>query len=136
LVAKGVGFAILAAGVAVMLVLQAVPVQAATPNYPNTAVTQSGLKQVTINGYKGVLVNYTSSLSSSFAGIVYMDLFNSVGQVVYWNLGSCSFSQNTLVKCFVSISPSVASGSYTAAIFAVTSTGIALSSTNSVKVAL
>lgn len=116
--------------------LAVVPAFAASPTYPTSAVAQSGSRLTTIDGNRGILVNCTSSLASPFDGIIYMDLTNAQGQTVYWNLGSCNFSQGTLVQCFVSISSSVAPGSYTAFIFATTSTGVALSTTSSFKVTL
>lgn len=109
---------------------------AATAAYPTSAITKLASVQTQVGGFQGVLMNYTSSFSSSFEGFVYMDLTNGAGETVAWNLGSCSFSPGTTNQCFVPVPLSVTSGTYTASVFVVTSTGIPVSTTASLKVTL
>ena len=109
---------------------------AASPAYTTNAISQSGMKLVTINSYQGVMVNYTSTYSGSFNAFVYLALISHSGQVAYWNVASCSFTGSELVQCFVSISPSVPSGAYTAHVFATTAMHVPVSSTSSLPVTL
>jgi len=108
---------------------------ASAPPYLTTSVTQSGAKQTTIGSYNGVLVNYTSTFASSVA-FVYLDLVNSAGQTVYWNVCSSSLTAGQQSQCFVTISAAVASGNYTAWVFVTTNSGISVSASGSVKVTI
>ena len=94
------------------------------------------MKLVTINNYQGVIVNYTSTYPGSFNGFVYLALANRAGQTAYWNVASCSFSGNQTVQCYVSISPLVPSGTYTARVFVTTAVRVPVSSVSSLVVAL
>jgi hypothetical protein len=108
----------------------------ATSGYLTTGVTQSAIKQATINNYKGVLVNYTSTYSTPLGAFVYLDVVNSAGQTVSWSVGYCSFGAGQKVQCFVTISPTVQTGNYTAWVFATTNSSIPISTFNSVKVTI
>lgn len=119
-----------------LVILVAPAVFAAAPTYPANAITKTAIVQAKIGGYQGVLVNYTSSFSSSFDGFVYMDLTNSAGQTVAWAAGYCSFSPGAKAQCFAAVPLSLASGSYTASVFVVTSTGVTVSGTSSLKVTI
>ena len=105
-----------------------------SPTYLTTGITQSSIKQTVIGTYDGVLVGYTNTYSSSFGAFVYLDLVNAAGQTTYWNLGSCSFAAHQTVQCFVTISPSVPKGTYTALVFATTETSVPVSASGSLKV--
>lgn len=109
---------------------------ASPSSYLTTGVTQSGIKQTIIGGYTGVLVNYTNSYSSSFSGFVYLDVVNSAGQTVYWNLTSCPFNAAQKAQCFVAISPSPAAGNYTASVFATTTSSVPVSASSPMKLTL
>ncbi len=120
-----------------LMLLPTVPLgSAAAPAYLTNSVSQSGMKLVTINNYQGVIVNYTSAYSGSFNAFVYLVLANHSGQVVYWNVASCSFTGSQKVQCFVTISPAVPSGAYAAKVFATTDTHVPLSEVSSLTVAL
>ena len=106
----------------------------ASTSYLTTGLVQSNIKQTAISGYDGVLVNYTNTYSSSFGAFVYLDLVNSAGQTVYWNVGGCSFSARQTASCFVVISSAVPKGVYTAQVFAATSTDVPVSASGSLKV--
>ncbi|MDE1852985.1 MAG: hypothetical protein KGI38_04455 [Thaumarchaeota archaeon] len=133
-VRSGAVFAL--AGALILLSAFTPMVTASSPTYATSAITQSGIKQTTINGYPGVLVNYTSTFTTSFGAFVYLDLMNSAGQTVYWNVGYCSFSASQQVQCFVAIAATVAAGSYTAKVFATTTTNVPVSTTGSLSVTL
>ncbi|MDG6982553.1 MAG: hypothetical protein JRM74_03770 [Nitrososphaerota archaeon] len=120
-----------------MMLLSAAPLgSAAAPTHLTNGVSQSGMKLATIDTYQGVVVNYTSTYSTAFDSFVYLTLVNHAGQVVYWNVASCSFSAAQEVQCFVSISPAVPSGTYTAMAFATTDTGVPVSVVSSHTVTL
>src|SRR5579863_8730199 len=107
------------------LVLIAVPPALATsPTYSTSSIVKSAMVQTKISGYEGVLVNYTSSFPTSTNGFVYMDLTNSAGETVAWNVGSCEFAPAATAQCFVLIPQSVSTGTYSASVFVVTSTGV------------
>ena len=106
----------------------------ASSGYLTTTVSHSGIRQTTISGYNGVLVNFTNTLPTAMTAFAYIDLANSAGQTVYWNVGSCSLTPSHVTQCFVSISPAVPAGNYTASVFATTGTGIPVSTVTSVKV--
>jgi hypothetical protein len=108
----------------------------ATNSYLTTSVSQSGIEQKTINISNGVLVNYTSTYSSSLVAFVYLDLANSAGQTIYWNVASCTFAANQMVQCFVIIASTVPKGIYTASVFATTTSSVPLSTTSSVQVTI
>lgn len=110
------------------------PATSQTATYMTTGLVQSGIKQSTIGGYNGVLVNYTSSYSSSFTALVYMDVINSLGQSVSWSVVTCSFSANQKVACFVVASSAIPTGMYTANVFATTSSSVPVSVTSSLPV--
>ena len=121
----------------VLTLFSAVPLSGATtPVYLTSAVSQSGMKLVTINNYQGLIVNYTSTYAGSFNGFVYLALTNHAGQTSYWNVASCSFSGKQEVQCFVAISPTVPTGTYTARVFVTTAALIPVSSTSSLAVTL
>ena len=107
-----------------------------TASYLTTGIKQSGMKQATIHGYSGILVNYTSSYSSSFTAFLYVNVVNSAGQTVYWNIASCSFNPNQMVPCFVTLSSSVPAGTYTARVFATSTSNVPVSVTSSLSVTL
>ena len=120
-----------------VLVLFVVPaVAAAAPTYPTTGVARNSIAQTRIGGYQGVLVNYTSTFTSSFDAFVYMDLTNAAGQTVGWNVGYCNFAPSASAKCFVAVPITLASGTYTAHVFAATSTGVAVSVESTVTVTI
>ena len=126
-------FSMLALGV--LLVATTVPAAlGSTTAYLTVTVAPSGAKQATINGYDGVLANYTSSASSRMSGFVYLDLANSVGQTVYWNVAYCSFTASQETQCFVVISSTVPKGNYTATVFATTNSSIPISTASSYEV--
>ncbi len=131
---NGFGLALSLAACTTLVLLVVPAALAATPAYPATAVTATGIVQTKLSGYQGVLVNYSSTFSTSFSGFVYMDLTNTAGQTVVWNVAYCGFSASAKAQCFVSIPTSTATGTYTALVFVTTSTGVAVSSTSSVKV--
>jgi hypothetical protein len=108
----------------------------ATNSYLTTGVTQSGIEQKTINVSNGVLVNYTSTYSSSLVAFVYLDLTNSAGQTIYWDVASCTFAANQKVQCFVVIAATVPKGNYSASVFAATTSSVPLSTTSSVQVTI
>ncbi len=115
----------------------AVPiVNGATSAYLTIGITQSAIKQTTVNGFSGVLVNYTSTYSASIGTFIYLDLVNSGGQTVYWNVGTCNFAANQRVQCFVPIVSAVAKGMYTASVFVTTNSSIPISATSSLQVTL
>ena len=122
---------------AVLILLPTAPIgSAASPAYLTNGVSQSGMKLVTIDSHQGVLVNYTSTYSGSFNGFVYLALTNTAGQTVYWNVASCSFTGSQTVQCFVTISPTVPSGTYTARVFVTTAARVPVSLTSSLNVTL
>ena len=61
----------------------------------------SGLKQVAIGGYPGVEVNFTSTYSTSFSGVVFADLYNLAGQVIAVSVDSFTVGQGQTVTCFI-----------------------------------
>ncbi len=122
--------------VCLLLVSMAPLSSAAAPDYLTNAISQSGMKQVTIGSYQGVMVNYTSTYATSFTSFVYLGLTNHAGQVVYWNVASCSFSAGQEVQCFVAVSPTVPSGAYTATVFTTTATDVPVSLVGSLNVTL
>ena len=125
------------------LVVGLLTVSAATPTagaasttFLTTGITQSGMKQVTISVYEGVLVNFTNSYSVPMSTFVYLDLASSGGQTVYWNVGTCNFAANQLVQCFVVIAPSVPKGTYTASVFVTTNSSVPISTTSTLHLTL
>jgi methionine-rich copper-binding protein CopC len=127
------------AAVALSVVLFSVALPAfaqSAPAFPTTAVTTSGIQQATIGPSKGVLVNYTSSLTSPLTAFVYLDLVNSAGQTVYVNIASCNLQQGQLAQCFVSLSSSIPAGAYTAKLFAVTTDSVPVSTTGTLQVTI
>jgi hypothetical protein len=104
------------------------------PSLPITAVTASGIKQVTIGPTSGILVNYTSSLTNSFTAFVYLDLVSSEGQTVYVNVATCNLQQGQLVQCFVSLSSSIPAGAYTLELFATTTDNVPVSTSGTLHV--
>lgn len=106
----------------------------ASDKYLTVALTQSGMKQSTIGGYDGILANFTNTYTTPVTAFVYMDLVNSAGQTIYWNVGSCSFSASQKAQCFVTILPSVPRGTYTAWLFATTNSSVPISTFSSVQV--
>ena len=123
--------------IGVLALSLAMPVaNGASPSYLTTALTQSAIRQATISGYNGVIVNYTNTYSSSFGAFVYLDLVNSAGQAIYWNVGYCSFSAHQEALCFVLISSAVPKGNYTAWVFATTNSSIPVSLPGSLKVTI
>ncbi|MDG7013432.1 MAG: hypothetical protein JRN11_03025 [Nitrososphaerota archaeon] len=127
---------VLFALVVLMLLPVAPPGSAASPAYFTNGVSQSGMKLVTIDGYQGVLANYTSTYSGSFYGFVYLALTNTAGQTAYWNVASCSFTGSQTVQCFVTISPTVPPGTYTASVFVTTAARVPVSLASSLNVTL
>lgn len=124
-------------GLAVLMLLPTAPLgSAASPAYLTNGVSQSGMKLVTIDSHQGVLANYTSTYSGSFDGFVYLALTNTAGQTAYWNVASCSFNGNQTVQCFVTISPTVPSGTYTAWVFVTTAAKVPVSLESSLNVTL
>jgi hypothetical protein len=120
-----------------VLVLGLVPsINATSSTYLTTGITQSGMKQASISGYNGVLVNYTNTYPSSFGAFVYLDLTNAAGQTVYWYLTYFPFAAGQMGQPFVQISASVPAGNYTAWVFVATTSGIPVSTLSSVKVTL
>jgi hypothetical protein len=115
------------------LLTASLPAVGASPKYLTTGITSSGLKETTLEGYQGVLVNYTSTYSSPFAAFVYMDVVNSAGQTVYWNLGYCSFQPIQKVGCFVAIGTTLLKGIYNVRIFATTNSSVPVSVTSSLQ---
>jgi hypothetical protein len=112
------------------------PSFAASSSYLTTNISQSGIKQTTINGIGGVLVNYTSTFSTSFSSFVYLYLVNPAGQTVYVGLGTCSFAPAQKVQCFAAIAGAVPTGHYTANVFVTTTTGVPVSSTSSLSITI
>ena len=108
----------------------------ATGPYLTIGIAQSAIKQTTINGYNGVLVNYTSTYSSPIGAFVYLDLASSAGQTVYWNVGACNFAPGQKAQCFVVIASTVPKGIYSASVFATTNSSIPISATASLQVTL
>ena len=119
--------------VAIGLVVLAAVVPASATAYLTTTVTQTGIKHTTINGISGVLVNYTDSSTLSFTGYLYFDLSNPKSQSVAVSVATCNLIAGQTVSCFVVI-PSVASGNYTARVFATTNETVAVSSLSSIQV--
>ncbi len=120
--------------VAVGLILLTAVGPAYATTYLATSVTQTGMQASTLGGYKGVLVSYNDTTSTSFVGFVYLSLSNSAGQSVYVNVATCSFDAGKVVPCFVVISPTMAAGNYTASIFATTTENVAVSAGGSLQV--
>jgi methionine-rich copper-binding protein CopC len=92
------------------------------------------MKQATIGPSSGVLVNFTSSLTSAFTAFVYLDLVNSAGQTVNVNYANCNLQQGQPTQCFVNLSSSIPSGNYTAKLFAVTTDNVPVSTTGTLRV--
>ena len=114
-----------------------VPVVAgASTSYLTTGIVQSGIKQVALNGYNGVLVNYTNTYASPMDAFVYLNLVTSAGQVIYWNLGGCTFAAHQKVPCFVVVASTVPKGVYTASVFVTTNTSVPISTTSTMQVTL
>jgi hypothetical protein len=129
----GIGLAVT---VCLLIGLTVAPVGfGAGPTYPTTAITQSGMKETTINEFPGVLVNYTNGFSTQFSSFVYLDLVNQAGQTVYWTVGTCNFSAGEGAQCFVAFS-SAPSGNYTADLFATNTSGVPVSTTSSLSVTI
>ena len=106
----------------------------ATTGYLTSGIALTGMTQTTLNGYEGVLANYTSQFSSPINTLVYMDLVNSARQTVYWNDGACSFAANQKVQCFVFIAGTVPKGVYGAYLFVTTTSNIPISLTKGIQV--
>jgi len=111
-------------------------VSGATSPYLTIGVTRSAIKQSIVGGVNGVLVNYTSSYSKSIGTFVYLDLANSGGQTVYWNVATCAFAATQKVQCFVPIASTVAKGIYNATVFVTTNSSVPISATSSIQVTL
>ena len=92
------------------------------------------MKQASIRGFSGVLVNYTNGFPASFTALVYLDLVNSEGQTAGVSLGTCGFQGNQTVSCFVTLPISVPTGNYTAWIFATSLANVPVSIESSIRV--
>ena len=115
----------------------AVPVASGVASsYLTIGIAPSADKQATVGQVNGVLVNYTSSYSKPIGTFVYMDLANSAGQTVYWNVATCAFAANQKVQCFVPIASSVAKGIYNATVFLTTNSSIPISTTTFLQVTI
>ena len=119
---------------AIGLVVLAAVVPASATTYLTTTVTQTGIKNATINGISGVLVNYTDSSTFSFTGYLYFDLLSHNSQSVAVSVATCNLVAGQTVSCFVVIPSSVAPGNYTARVFATTNQTIAISTLSSTQV--
>jgi hypothetical protein len=126
-------YVLLAVGVLVFTV--ALPaVSQGAPAYATNSLVVSGIRETTVGGFNGVVVNYTSTFASSFTAFVYLDLTNSLGQSVSVNLGFCSFSASQEVGCFVALGTNVPTGVYTAHVFATTTGNVPVSLTRPIQV--
>ena len=124
-------------GLCLSLLMLTVPSLSQTaPAYLTTSVTSGGMKQTTLSGYSGVILNYTNTLSSPLTTLIYMDVLNSAGQVVGVNVATCNFASNQTVSCFVVFPSSVPSGSYSVQVFATTASGVPVSETQTAPVAI
>ena len=84
----------------------------------------------------GVTINYTSTYTSPFVAMVYLDVVNSAGQTVGVSIGSVNFSTNETIAAFVAFPSSGLNGTFTAKVFAVSNTGVPVSVTSSMNVTL
>jgi len=135
---KGSLYIVLAVVLGVLLVSATVPAAAQTaPTFTVTSVTESRMRQATIGGYTGVVVNYTSHLGGGYLVLVYLTLVNATtGQAAYVGVGSCNLPPGQQTQCFVATSPSVPTGIYTASVFAVNTDNVPLSTTSTLQVAV
>jgi len=124
---KGLSLCLALALVLALLVLIAPSVAQTSPAYFTTTVVSTGMKQTTLGGFSGVLLNYTNTLSSPLTTLVYMDVLNSVGQVAGVNAATCNFAANQTVSCFIVFPSSVHSGNYSVQVFATTASGVPVS---------
>lgn len=106
------------------------------PQYLVTSITSNGVKQTVLGGYGGLFVNYTNTHDAPITALVYMDVSNSVGQVVALTVGTCYFGANETIGCFVVFPVSVPSGAYSAEVFATTTSGVPISTTQITPVAI
>jgi hypothetical protein len=114
-----------------------VPVSSATApsSYLTNALAPSGAQKTTIASFTGVAITYNNTESSPLFVFVYLDLENSAGQTVYVWPVSGNISSHGTVTFFIPIS-GPASGNYSATLFATTSSGVPVSSSVTITVAL
>lgn len=118
---------------------QLVAFSATPPTYPTTSLRATAVTQANISGYQGALVNYSSSLSSTFSAFVYLEVADHAGHAVYINFATVKFVNGSFtnwVQGFVGITPPLPKGNYTALVFATTNSSIPLSTTTSLKLTL
>ncbi len=128
---------VISAVLALMLASLAAPVSAQAPSaYLTNGLTLNGLKQVQLGGYPGVEANFTNSYPFSFTAILYMDIMNSKGQTVSVSAGTSTFGANATLSSFLAVQPGVATGNYTAVVFAASTTGAPVSIAGSLHISL
>jgi hypothetical protein len=127
-----------AAGIlSVVVLLTVIPasLSATPPPYLTTGLVASGLKWTSIAGYQGIEINYTNSYSAPQTAIILVDITNSAGQTSVVAAGAASFSANQLVICFVPVVGLTAGATYSASVFATTTSNVPISTVSTLQVA-
>ncbi len=123
---------VIALALALVLVL---PASAANPPLLTTAFTPGTPLQTTFRGSPAVAINYTDSLSGPILALVWLSVHNSLGQTVGIFVATASTSGGATVPVYVLMS-GLATGHYTASVFAVTPGGVPISTTSTLSINL
>ena len=123
--------------------LNGVPPAVATTSffYASNAISTGTLTvssppvQTSIGGFAGVQVSYTNTYSQSMSAFVWVVVKNSNDQTVGIFVGAMTMNSAQTVAAFVPTF-NLASGSYSAAVFATTTSSVAISGTSTVPLSL
>lgn len=100
----------------------------------NNSLVATSASQTSVLGHQGVSVTYNNTLGQVVNATLFASFQNSGGNTVYISFFVSSFQPGKAQSFF--FGPNLASGNYTARIFAINQEGIPLSVTSSVKVTL
>jgi len=89
--------------------------------------------QTTINGQQFVTISYTNNGKAAITGIVYAVVHNAVGQTVYYSTATITPAAGATAQAFVALA-GLPPGTYSVTLFAITTSGTAISTTSTVSV--
>jgi hypothetical protein len=120
-----------------LVLLVVLPANATSSPLLTSSLTASVAVQTTFQGATAVKVNYTDTLTGSMLVVIWLAVQNSNGQTVGVFVTTLNFASGGGEKltAYVVVS-GVASGSYTANMFAVTVSGVPVSTTSTVTLSL
>ena len=101
--------------------------------YLTTTLTSGKPIQTSINGYNAIALNYTNTMTTPILAVIWASVQNQAGQTVATFVSTNNLPPGQTAPAVIAVTGLLANTAYTARIFALTTSGVPISTTSTLN---